>query len=125
MGPADGSNESQLNILTVSPGEHILHCNKYERMQIEQMSGLIIDSSVERMKTFKMFKEPKNRGDIVKMLGDQSAVEHTVFRDGPGDMIKTIAVGIFDLVKKTWTLFSDNPKFSSPLVELPLVLKEV
>lgn len=31
MGPAaPGENQSQLNVLTVSPGESIVHANKYE-----------------------------------------------------------------------------------------------
>lgn len=33
MGPAEpGTNQSQLNIFTASPGEHIIHTNKYERL---------------------------------------------------------------------------------------------
>jgi hypothetical protein len=82
MGPAIAPNdkESQLNILTASPGEHILHCNRYLRLKVPEVTGLIIDSSIERMDTFKTFKAPKNKQDVINMLGDTSAKEHCVFR---------------------------------------------
>lgn len=127
MGPAIAPNdkESQLNILTASPGEHILHCNKYLRLKVPEVSGLIIDSSIERMDTFVKFVAPKNKHDVIKMLGDTSAKEHCVFRDQKGkeEFLKTICVGIFDLNEKTWSLYKDNPKNNEPLVVLPLVLK--
>lgn len=128
MGPAVKPNdkESQLNILTASPGEHIIHCNRYLRLKVPEVTGLIIDSSVERMDTFKTFKAPKNKQDVITMLGDTSAKEHCVFRDQAGqeEFLKTICVGIFDLQKKTWSIYKDNPKTNEPLVVLPLVLKD-
>lgn len=128
MGPAlkPTDKESQLNILTASPGEHILHCNRYLRLNVPEVTGLIIDSSIERMDTFKTFKGPKCKEDVIEMLGDTSAKEHRVFRDEAGkeEFLKTICVGIFDLNKKTWSLYKDNPKTNEPLVVLPLVLRE-
>lgn len=128
MGPAIKPNdkESQLNILTASPGEHIIHCNRYLRLKVPEVAGLIIDSSIERMETFKTFKGPKSKQDVIDMLGDTSSKEHNVFRDKAGEeeFLKTICVGIFDLNKLTWSLYKDNPKTNEPLVVLPLVLKE-
>lgn len=127
MGPAvkPNDNESQLNILTASPGEFIVHCNKYLRLKVPEVTGLIIDSSVHRMNTFNKFPAPRTKSDVIKMLGDQSDPEHAVFRDQPGveEFIKTICVGIFDLKARTWTLYKDNPKTNAPLVVLPLVIK--
>lgn len=128
MGPAvkPNDNQSQLNILTASPGECIIHCNKYLRLKVPEVTGFIIDSSNERMETFNTkFTAPKTKEDVIKMLGDQSAKEHQVFVDKPGqeEFLKTICVGIFDLNKRTWTLYKDNPKTNEPLVELPLVIK--
>ncbi|XP_058815783.1 beta-alanyl-dopamine/carcinine hydrolase isoform X1 [Topomyia yanbarensis] len=124
MGPAE-RDQSQLNILTASPGEHIVHANKYLRLPVPEVTGLIIDSSVERMKTFNSFKPPKTLNDVIRMLGDQSAKEHTVFREKDAkDIVKTICVGIFDCRKRTWSLYSDNPKFNAPLVVLPLVIRD-
>lgn len=127
MGPAVKPNdkESQLNILTASPGEHIMHCNRYLRLKVPEVTGLIIDSSIERMDTFKTFKAPNNKQDVIDMLGDTSAKEHCVFRDQAGkeEFLKTICVGIFDLSKRTWSIYKDNPKNNEPLAVLPLLLK--
>jgi hypothetical protein len=118
-------NESRLDIRTAKSGDHLYHCNKYLRLDIEQVTGLMIDSSEGRMTTFDSFKAPKNRADVIEMLGDNSADEHTVFREkDENDFVKTIAVGIFDCSKRTLSLYSDNPKCNEPLVVLPLVIKE-
>lgn len=126
MGPAaPGEQQSQLNVLTISPGEFTAHCNRYLRLPIKEVSGMIIDSSVERMKTFDKFQPPKNKEDVIEMLGDQSSVDHTVWRENGGEeYVKTVACGIFDCVERTWSLYSDNPKTNPPLVVLPLVLKK-
>ncbi|XP_058443910.1 beta-alanyl-dopamine/carcinine hydrolase [Malaya genurostris] len=124
MGPSE-RDQSQLNILTASPGEFLVHANKYLRLPVPEVTGLIVDSSVERMKTFNSFKPPKTVNDVIRMLGDQSAKEHTVFREKDAkDIVKTVCVGIFDCRKRTWSLYSDNPKFNAPLVVLPLVIRD-
>lgn len=129
MGPAvkPNDNESQLNILTVSRGECILHCNKYLRLKVPEVDGLIIDSSIERMDTFGKIGNPKNKEDVINMLGDTTrGKEHQVFRDRAGEeeFLKTICVGIFDIKEKTWTIYKDNPKTNEPLAILPLLLKK-
>lgn len=125
MAPAEpGQNQSQLNIFTISPGEHSLHCNKYQRLKVEEFTADMYDSSLDRLQTFSSFMAPKTREDVIIMLGDTSGKRHQVFRDREVDFVKTVAVGIFDCVKRTWSLYSDNPKTNDPLVVLPLVLKE-
>ncbi|XP_017779046.1 PREDICTED: uncharacterized protein LOC108564492 [Nicrophorus vespilloides] len=125
MGPADYGNESQLNILTASPGEHLLHTNKYLRLEIQQIKGFVIDSAEARLDALKTFKPPKSKNDVIEMLGDQSGIKYRVFQDfGPDDVVKTIAVGIFDCKEKTLSLYADNPKSNEPLVVIPLVLKK-
>ncbi|CAG9861878.1 unnamed protein product, partial [Phyllotreta striolata] len=123
MAPSD-KNESQLNVFTASPGECIIHTNKYLRIKIEETNEEMSKSSVNRMATFKNnYSEPKSKKDVVKMLSDHSNDKYPVFRDGPDDFVKTVAVGIFDCKEKTWSLYSDNPQNNEPLVVLPLVLK--
>lgn len=126
MGPAEkGTNQSQLNVFTASPGEQIIHANKYLRLPVQEVTGLIIDSSEDRMATFCSFPPPKTRDDVIKMLGDRSGKRHCVFWESHNDEpVKTVAVGIFDCLQQTWSIYSDNPKFNEPLVVLPLVLKE-
>lgn len=127
MGPVEkNQTDSQLNVLTASRGECIIHCNKYLRLKVPEVTGLIIDSSLARMDAFQTFAAPKSKEDVIKMLGDQSHNEHKVFRDVPGkeEFLKTICVGIFDMKEKTWSLYKDNPKTNEPLIVLPLVLKK-
>ncbi|EFA00578.1 beta-alanyl-dopamine/carcinine hydrolase [Tribolium castaneum] len=121
MGPTETENESQLNVLTASPGEYLLHCNSYLRLPVKEVNVEMLRSSEERMAVFKKYDKPKCEGDVIEMLGDDSNKDYPVFRDT--DFVRTIAVGIFDCVKRTWSLYSDNPKHNEPLVVLPLVLK--
>ncbi|XP_044731863.1 uncharacterized protein LOC123294784 [Chrysoperla carnea] len=126
MGPAlPDTNQSQLNILTASPGENIFHCNKYLRLTIKEAEGMIIESSDARMETFNKCCKPTTKQDVVKMLSDHTNYIHPVFRDcGPNDFVKTIAVGIFDCIKRTWSIYADNPQNTEPLVVLPIILKD-
>ncbi|XP_067002948.1 beta-alanyl-dopamine/carcinine hydrolase [Anabrus simplex] len=120
---ADGAMESGLSILTASPGEFFVHCNKYLRLQTPEIGGCIMESSNHRHATMSKMPVPLNRKDVINMLGDQSDPEYMVFRDSKrGEYVKTVAVGIFDCVAKTWSIYSDNPKTNEPIVVLPLVL---
>lgn len=120
MAPADNNNESQLNVLTASCGEHLIHCNSYLRLNVPQVSGLIIDSSEARLDVLTQFPAPISQDDVVNMLGDESHNNYKVFTNG---FVKTVAMGLFDLKAKTWSLYADNPKKNKPLVVLPLLEK--
>lgn len=68
---------------------------RYLRLPVEEVTGLIIDSSIDRMETFCSFPAPKTREDVIKMLGDRSGKRHCVFWENGGDeIIKTVAVGM-------------------------------
>lgn len=124
MAPAESnSNQSQLNIFTASPGECLIHCNKYQRLKVDEVNGLIIDSSIARLETFCKYTKPSTKDDVIQMLGDESHKVHTVFRTGDTNPVLTVAVGIFDCLTRTWSLYADNPKYNDPLVVLPLVIK--
>ncbi|XP_018327238.1 uncharacterized protein LOC108738347 [Agrilus planipennis] len=125
MGPVDNANESQLNIMTASPGEYLVHCNTYLRLRIPECQGLMQDSSISRLEAFGKYSAPKTKRDVINMLGDQSGSQYKVFQEsGPQDIVKTIAVGIFDCIEKTWSVYADNPKKVEPSVVIPLVLKK-
>nr|CAI5859111.1 unnamed protein product [Callosobruchus analis] len=83
----------------------------------------MIKSSVSRLEAFNKHGAPKTKKDVLDMLGDTSNSKYPVFRDDPNDPVLTIAVGIFDCVARTWSLYSDNPKKNEPLAVLPLVLQ--
>ncbi|CAG9770386.1 unnamed protein product [Ceutorhynchus assimilis] len=125
MAPAsDKSNESHLNILTISPGESMFHANSYLRSKIEECNKLMTESSIARMDTFNQFPKPISEQDLKDMLSDRSHNVHQVFRDRKGDYVKTICVGIFNITERTWSLYSDNPKENEPMVVLPLQIKK-
>ncbi|XP_050500422.1 uncharacterized protein LOC126880540 isoform X1 [Diabrotica virgifera virgifera] len=123
MAPSD-KDESQLNIFTASPGECIMHTNKYLRLSIKETNENMTKSSINRMATLTKYPAPKKKEDVTTMLGDNKHSEFPVFVDYPGSYVKTVAVGIFDCNAKTWSIYSDNPSKNEPIVVLPLVLKE-
>nr|CAD7457612.1 unnamed protein product [Timema tahoe] len=125
VGPAcGGAKESPLNILTASPHEHMFHANKYLRLQVPQHDGNIVSSSDRRQAAFMRLPEPRSKRDMEIILGDQSDKEFSIFREsGDNDYVKTVAVGIFDCVERTWSIYADNPKTNDPIVVLPLLLK--
>lgn len=94
--PADG--ESQLSVLTASPGERIIHCNTYLRLKLEQKQGIMADNSRTRMDTLTSKPKPKDRYEVARILGDQTGDRFWIFQDYPShyDAAKTsitIAVG--------------------------------
>lgn len=122
VGPAiDGAKESSLCIFTASPGEHIYHCNIYLRLPVPEVEETMM-SSKHRLAAMSTFPKPSNRKDVIKMLGDQSDKEYPIFRES--DNAQTVAVGIFDCVEKSWSLYSDNPKTNYPILVLPLQLNK-
>ncbi|KAJ1523424.1 hypothetical protein ONE63_001286 [Megalurothrips usitatus] len=126
VGPACGGDcRSELSILSCSPGEHIFHTNKYLRLNIGEVGGAIVSSSDARHATQESQPAPTTMQDVVRLLGDQSHPEHTIFREaGDDDFVKTVTVGIFDCVNRTWSLYTDNPKTHDPIVVLPLLVKK-
>lgn len=93
---------------------------RYLRLPIQEVTGMIIDSSIERMNTFCSYEKPLTKLDLLKMLGDQSGKNYKVFRDSNEQCVQTIAVGIFDCINYTWSLYSDNPLINEPLIVIPL-----
>lgn len=93
-------------------------------MPVPEIEGFIIDLSDARLEVFKTMKIPKTKADMVNMLGDTSNPVYPVFHTMKGDPVCTVAMGIFDCVARTWTIYNGNPKTDPPLFVLPLVLKD-
>ncbi|XP_030751429.1 uncharacterized protein LOC115878962 [Sitophilus oryzae] len=116
--------ESRLNILTISPGETLFHTNSYLRSEEEQSNESMLESSKARLCVFSQYDKPKNGEDLKRMLSDTRHNCHRVFSDLKEARVKTICAGIFDLVGRTWSLYSDRPIDNDPLVVLPLDIKK-
>eukprot|EP00095_Tigriopus_kingsejongensis_P003056 maker-scaffold101_size371023-snap-gene-0.20 protein:Tk03056 transcript:maker-scaffold101_size371023-snap-gene-0.20-mRNA-1 annotation:"leucine-rich repeat-containing protein 48-like isoform x3" len=113
--------ESQLSVLTLSPGEHLTHCNK---LKATQSDHLPLWSSNHRHAVLRLLPRVESVSNVVAILGDQTDVMFSFFRDGGGkDNARTIVVGIFNLGKLTWSIYTQNPKNAMPVVVLPITLK--
>lgn len=103
--------ESQLCILTASPGEHVIHCNTYLRLRVCELSDQLLENSKERLRVLNSQAPPETYEDVVRLLGDQSGNKHWVFQDyvDPNADSATIAVGKVNIkvlnIKKNPTFF--------------------
>ncbi|XP_047468432.1 uncharacterized protein LOC125024676 [Penaeus chinensis] len=124
VGPAEEGDESPMSILTISPGEHLLHTNKYLRLEVPEDEGLCMESSNHRHTRAHSCCPPTTRAALLALLSDTEDATYPFFREGGDpDFVKTITLGVFDLEEKTWTLWMKNPRSADPLVTLPLVFK--
>lgn len=98
----------------------LIHCNMYMHTNVTEVTGLIIDSSVARLKTIHAHQTPKNRRDIAAIISDTTGEKYQVFSQKDEAIIKTIAAGIFDLDKRTWSVYIDKPESSEPVAVLPI-----
>ncbi|XP_015438251.1 PREDICTED: uncharacterized protein LOC107193354 [Dufourea novaeangliae] len=126
IGPCENdATQSRLNILTVGPGENAFHCNKYLRLEIPEVEGLIIDSSVRRMEMICKHPVPKSRQDVQNILSDQTDDQYRVYQEiNKDDHVKTIATGIFDCIEKTWSVYTDKPNCTEPILVIPLQMHD-
>ncbi|XP_070515238.1 beta-alanyl-dopamine/carcinine hydrolase isoform X2 [Cardiocondyla obscurior] len=125
VGPAElEANQSQLNILTVSPGENTSHCNKYLRLKVKEVKGRIIDSSIGRMEAVLNHPPVQCRQDVINVLSDQTGKDYRIYQEfgRNDDEIKTIATGIFDCIERTWSIYTDIPQFNEPILVIPMQL---
>ncbi|XP_031347224.1 uncharacterized protein LOC116173707 isoform X2 [Photinus pyralis] len=120
MGPVVADDMSQLNVAVASPGENLMHCNRYLRLAIPEETGPMRDSSDARLRVLNEYPKALKKSDVIKMLSDQTDSRYTVFQE---TNIQTIAVGIFDCREKTWSIYSDKANQNEPLIVLPLVFK--
>lgn len=126
IGPCEEDGKCSLvNVLTVPSGENTFHCNKYLRLEVPEVDGVIIDSSVKRMKAICNHPPAKSRQEVIEILSDQTDDQYRVYQEmKPDDYVKTIATGIFDCVKKTWSIYTDKPSCNEPIVVLPLEFRD-
>lgn len=59
-----------------------------------------MSSSDARYATYESQKETTTLNDVIRLLGDQSHPEHTVFREaGDDDYVKTVTVGEYIILQ--------------------------
>ena len=107
-----GSKESQMSVLTLSQGEPLIHCNKFLRLKTKVSDNLPLWSSNHRHAMLSLLPRVESVSNVVNILGDQSDLVFSFYRDGSGgkDDARTVAVGIFNIHKRTWAIYTKNPK---------------
>lgn len=96
------------------------------RLKVPEVGGLIVESSDNRQRVFDQCKPPKTKQEVIHLLSHQEEDNFTIFRDYKcndpkvREPIATIAIGIFDLIERTWSIYADKPEENEPLVVLPL-----
>ncbi|XP_014207370.1 uncharacterized protein LOC106638619 [Copidosoma floridanum] len=125
IGPAEPNDtSSRLDISEARPGDYLYHCNKYMRLKVPEVVGCIIDSSIHRMEAINRHDQPKTLQDVIDVLSDQTDDDYRVYQEiHPDDYVKTIATGIFDCIERTWSIYTDKPSSSKPIVVLPIRTK--
>lgn len=124
IGPNRNSSESMISVLPIQSGHSFIHVNQFQRLPLDQANPNMLASSKARLESLSKHKSPTSKSDVRKMLGDTTREDFNVFLGRPTDRVQTIAVGIFDLHEKTWSIYSDNPALNEPLVVLPLLIKK-
>lgn len=71
------------------------HCFRYLRLKVAEVKGLIIQSSIKRMKAISKHPPPKCHQDVIDILSDQTDDEFRVYQEiNSDDRVKTIATGM-------------------------------
>ncbi|XP_070575121.1 beta-alanyl-dopamine/carcinine hydrolase-like [Ptychodera flava] len=86
------------------------HFNMYKNSAVAQYDD---PSSEHRQARANQLPVPKDLTGILDILGDTKDKNYPLYRTGSEkDPIATVATGVFDLIKGTWSLYDDNPKTS-------------
>ncbi|XP_042210209.1 uncharacterized protein LOC121858032 isoform X2 [Homarus americanus] len=118
-----GDRCSQFSVQVLNTGDHLLHTNTYLHLDIpEQEGSLVLESSKQRHARERECPAPRTQQLLIDLLSDTHDPTHPIFRTSDKSFM-TIALGLFDLLKKTWTIWIKNPKLNDPLFSLPLTFK--
>lgn len=122
VGTAGAGDENPLSIVTLSVGEHFFHANRYLHLTgIPEKSGPPQASSEHREVRASQFPAPKKLADLLEVLSDTKDPVFPIFKEKPQvTPSSTLALGVFDLVKKTLAVWMKNPRKVGPVMEIPL-----
>ncbi|ODM94332.1 hypothetical protein Ocin01_12347 [Orchesella cincta] len=122
VGPSQNEKkESELDILEVPYGDSYFHCNRYVRLPAENKQYFVAVSSDYRNETLKALPKAQNANEMRTLLSDKSNPEWPVFRGGRGeDKGKTVMTGIFELSKKTWSIYTGPAATTTPVAVIHL-----
>ncbi|XP_077983068.1 beta-alanyl-dopamine/carcinine hydrolase-like [Glandiceps talaboti] len=103
-------NNITLPVMNNSNDGHYYHFNMYKHSQVAQYDD---PSSDHRQTRANQLPVPANLTGILNILGDTKDKDYPLYRTGSTkDTDATVVTGVFDLVKRTWSLYNENPKTS-------------
>lgn len=103
--------------------KNFFYC-RFLRLNCSHNDQLPLWSSNHRHSVLKMMPRVESISNVVAILGDQTDVMYSFFRDGGGkDEARTVVVGIFNISRKIWSIYTQNPKTSLPVLVIPLTFK--
>lgn len=99
------------------------HANLYQNLNVSQGQSL---SSVHRVARAKQMPSPTNASEILAVLGDQHDTQYPIFHNElshqRGDLSDwTLISCLFDVGRRTVTIFEGNPKDEKVLETFPLL----
>ncbi|KAK6185935.1 hypothetical protein SNE40_008064 [Patella caerulea] len=102
---------------------HYFHFNKFEHpdtFNIPQFINHTI-SSIHRRKRAEQLPTPTDIASIRNILGDTGDSIYPIYRTPrPSDNTSTCATAIYDITRCVLSIYTDNPKTASPVLQMPL-----
>ena len=96
---------------------------RFLRLKVSVNDQLPLWSSNHRHEVLRTLPRCESISSVVAVLGDQTDLMYSFFRDGGGkDQSRTIVIGVFNFQRKTWSIYTGNPKTSLPVAVIPLKL---
>ncbi|KAF6200704.1 hypothetical protein GE061_005148 [Apolygus lucorum] len=123
VGPSyPSTGESAVSIVELNQGENLFHCNRFLHLKTPELDPThpLVLSSENRHCRKNQVPDPRTKMELLNLMGDTANDSVNIFRDRQTEAVWTIAVGVFNISAKTWSVYIGNPKNSDPLIELPL-----
>ncbi|XP_063633091.1 beta-alanyl-dopamine/carcinine hydrolase isoform X3 [Cydia splendana] len=100
--------------------DSLAHTNIYQNLNVTEVVGMIVDSSMARLCAIQKHAPPQTRRDVADILSDAEGKTYSVWQNRPDAVVKTIATGIFDLEKRTWSMYIGKANETEPVAVLPI-----
>uniref|UniRef100_A0A0A9Y132 Acyl-coenzyme A:6-aminopenicillanic-acid-acyltransferase 40 kDa form n=1 Tax=Lygus hesperus TaxID=30085 RepID=A0A0A9Y132_LYGHE len=124
--------ESSIAFRDIRPPKEIsfYHLNKYQFLSTvqEKIHTQRANWMLSKVKTLKSFNEKTLGEHVPQVLGDSSinSLDLTnIYTSVESKGMLSVAVGIFDFIEETWSLYLDNPAETQPIIVLPVIAKEL
>jgi len=126
--PSNMEQKSNIVIKLVEKDSSLFYVNRLKYTETcEELKESAWESSNAREKLFSeliKISTLKSLNDALGILGATQIGKYQIYTDKPDDPVNTINTGVFDFKKKTWTIWTNNPKVNYPILRLSLEFKE-